>query len=138
MPTELQSQLEQSAAETGVSFNAEVLRRVEQSFTIDGPGGPLVSMIFRMAQAAFVRAGQQCGGDDWLADPTSYRVGMLAVIDALTAAAPLQIMDVPADELRLYEEWSTFLMARDARQWAGRRSLASGGGAPPGAGVRRR
>jgi hypothetical protein len=87
----LRAALEQAAEQRGVSMNAEIVRRLERSFTEEeGFGGAEIRRLAYLMTTAFTRAGRlrAAGKPDWIDDPDCYRAGMFGVVDALLIGLP--------------------------------------------------
>jgi Arc-like DNA binding domain len=86
MKEPLRAALEGAAKERGVSMNAEVVRRIEQSFRQDQQfGDPELSRLAFTLAAYFAIATQ---GEDWRSDPIVYAKGATAVFAELIRSVP--------------------------------------------------
>ena len=116
MPEPLRGALEEAARQRRVSMNSETVRRLERSFTEEAAfGTPATKQVAYLAASAFALAGQFRGAnnEDWIKDPSCYRAGLFAAIDALLSMIP----DATAEEVALeIEVLKGRLLTRIVRQ----------------------
>lgn len=98
MREELRALLEEAATRRGVSMNAEVVDRLQASFSKeDRYGGPEMLAIVNLMAGAFLRGGQlgarasqhpEWSTAEWMDDPFAYAAAVETVVEALKAARP--------------------------------------------------
>jgi hypothetical protein len=91
LPGELRAALDQAAAGHGRSVNAEIVARLQASFSEERAlGGPEMRWLVELAVASFTFAGRLRAPDDphWLRNQEAYRAGLFALIDSLLAGIP--------------------------------------------------
>ena len=126
MPGSLKQLLEEAAQRRGCSLNAEINRRLADSFQEQAAvGGAAVQELLRLWVAAFLRGGglgaraqdhPEWGPDEWLADPFAYRAAVHAGQDALLAAGPsVEHRDADPEQLPEYNRLQDFFARAVAR-----------------------
>ena len=105
MKEPLRAALEEASERRGVSMNAEIVQRLERSFTEEESlGGPGMRRLAYSMIVAFTRAGRlRAGGkENWIDDPDCYRAGVFGVVDALLIGmnVPPQEVDLAIESLR--------------------------------------
>jgi hypothetical protein len=91
MRPELRRALEQAAAKSGRSINAEMATRLERSFQEEfALGGTEMRWLVHMVVAAFTVASRWCVPDEphSLRDKDTYLAGMFGAIDAMMIGIP--------------------------------------------------
>jgi hypothetical protein len=113
---DLKRALEEAAIRARRSINAEIIARLENSFTQERTvGGHGMRWLVTLVVSAFTVAGQMRApsNPDPLKNRQVYRAGMFAVIDAMMAALP----DATAEEIALeIEGLRGRLLSRVARE----------------------
>lgn len=125
----LRAQIERAARQRGVSMNAEIVSRLEDSFRVDDLiGGPEMRDTARLMIASFNALGgayDDFVGLDWRRDRACYLNAVLTVAENLMVAAPGgppapgeadTTIDMLTERLksRLKSHWETYAASRKA------------------------
>lgn len=89
----IRKKIEIAAKDRGVSMNAEIVTRIENSFSIDDSfGGPELRNVATLMAAAFNHAGQMSADRrsprEWMKDNTIYTEAVVGVLKALLISMP--------------------------------------------------
>ncbi len=104
----IRAKLERAAKRRGVSLNAEIVNRLEQTLLEDDAfGGPELNHFARLMASKFAIGGQRGAAarqhpewkpDRWINDPACYQAAVASVVDALLSEQPVEYESGHPDE----------------------------------------
>lgn len=126
MKESLRRQIDSSARARGISLNADVVKRLEESFL---PAErlfdePILTVVAQLVGASFATGGQLAArrlghpewkADEWMQDPSAFRSALTAAFAALAGLAPDESKP-NLDEIERLAEAAANIIANDREE----------------------